>query len=146
VLNKRISTSLYSVFFSYHPSRSPFSHLTSRLKISNRSYYPSAPVLWNNFPSAQRCSSCHSLNTPVFYLSTSFFLKKSKIYFFLLSLHSPVGFLRTYFSGIDQASLFHHILISLSFTTGGSRGQSGHAPDCSLAMPHLKCPLPLIKS
>jgi len=45
-----------------------------------------------------------------FYLSTSPFLKKLKTYLFHSSfspsLYSPIGYLRTDISGIDQASFF----------------------------------------
>jgi len=58
--------------------------LTSRLKISNRSFYRSTPVLWNNLPS----HLCHHVipspisNSPVSNLSTSLFLKKLKTHLF----------------------------------------------------------------
>jgi len=57
--------------------------LTSRLKISNRSYYHSAPVLWNNLPSHLRQVVHHItptplLNSPVSDLSTALFFKKLK--------------------------------------------------------------------
>jgi len=53
-------------------------------------------------------------------LSTSVFLKKltsfSPFLSSLVSMHLPIGYLRTDVSGIAQASLFHLILISPSFT------------------------------
>jgi len=58
--------------------------LTSRLKIANRYYYHSVPVLWNNIPSDLRHAAHHVippiLNSTVFDLSTSLFLKKLKTY------------------------------------------------------------------
>jgi len=60
--------------------------LTSRLKIANRSFYHSAPVLWNNQPSHLRQVVHHVTpsisNSPVSDLSTSLFLKKLKPHFF----------------------------------------------------------------
>jgi len=63
--------------------------LTSRLKIANRSYYHSGPVLWNNLPSHLRQVDHHVttspiLNSPVSDLSTSLFTLP-----FFLSLYSP---------------------------------------------------------
>jgi len=60
--------------------------LTSRLKIANRYFYHSAPVLWNNLPSHLR-QVVHYVtpsisNSPVSYLSTSLFLKKLKTHLF----------------------------------------------------------------
>jgi len=57
--------------------------LTSRLKIANRSFHHSAPVLWNNLPSYQRQVAHHVTpypisNSPVSDLSISPFLKKLK--------------------------------------------------------------------
>jgi len=54
--------------------------LTSRLKIANRSYHHSAPVLWNSLPSDLRQVAYHVtpspiLNSPVFDLLNSLFLK-----------------------------------------------------------------------
>jgi len=58
--------------------------LTSRLKIANRSYYHSAPVMWNNLPSDIRHVAHHVtppvLNSPVSDFSTSH--KKLKTYLF----------------------------------------------------------------
>jgi len=56
--------------------------LTSRLKIANRSFYHSAPVLWNILPSHVR-QVVHQItplisNSPVSDLSTSLFLTKLK--------------------------------------------------------------------
>jgi len=60
--------------------------LTSRLKIANRSFYHSAPVLWNNLASHLRQVVHHvtpsTSNSPVSYLSTSLFLKKLKTHLF----------------------------------------------------------------
>jgi len=60
--------------------------LTSRLKIANRSYYHSAPVLWNNLPSdlliAHHVTMSPILNSLVSDISTSLFLKKLKTYLF----------------------------------------------------------------
>jgi len=60
--------------------------LTSRLKIANRSFYQSAPVLWNNLPSHLRQVVHHVTspisNLPVSDLSTSFFFKKLKTHLF----------------------------------------------------------------
>jgi len=60
--------------------------LTSRLKIANRSYYHSAPVLWNNLPSHLRQVVHHVTppisNSPVSDLSTYLFYKKLKTHFF----------------------------------------------------------------
>jgi len=56
--------------------------LTSRLKMANRSFYHSAPVLWNNLPSQLRQVVHHVTpsisNSPVSDHSTSLFLKKLK--------------------------------------------------------------------
>jgi len=57
--------------------------LTSCLKIANRSYYHSAPVLWNSLPSdlphvAHHVTPSPVLNSPVSDLSTSLFLKNLK--------------------------------------------------------------------
>jgi len=61
--------------------------LTSRLKVANRSFYHSAPVLWNNLPSHIRqvvhhVTSSPISNSPVSNLSTSLFLNKLKIHLF----------------------------------------------------------------
>jgi len=60
--------------------------LTSRLKIANRSFYHSAPVLWNNLPSHLRQVVHHITpsisNSPVSDLLTSLFLKKLKTHLF----------------------------------------------------------------
>jgi hypothetical protein len=64
---------------------------TSRLKISNRSFYHSAPVLWNSLPPDLRhfthhlTSSTPSFDSPVSDLSTSLFLKKLKTHLFHMS-------------------------------------------------------------
>jgi len=39
--------------------------LTSRLKIANRSFYHSAPVLWNNLPSHLRQVVLHITRSPI---------------------------------------------------------------------------------
>jgi len=67
--------------------------LTSHLKIANRSYYHSAPVLWNNLPSDLRHVAHHIipspiLNSPDSNLPTSLFLIISFILHVLLSLYS----------------------------------------------------------
>jgi len=61
---------------------SPYSRpsLTSRLKIANRSFYHSAPVLRNSLPSDLRHVAHHvtplpTFNSPVSDISTSHFLK-----------------------------------------------------------------------
>jgi hypothetical protein len=51
----------------------------SRLKITNRSFYHTAPALWNNLPTELRA---YAPNTHSFALSTSQFLKKLKTYLF----------------------------------------------------------------
>jgi len=60
--------------------------LTSRLKIANRSFYHSAPVLRNNLPSYLRQVVHHVTpsisNSPVSNLSISLFLKKLKTHLF----------------------------------------------------------------
>jgi len=90
--------------------------------IANRSYYHSAPVLWNNLPSdlrhfAHRVTPSPILNSPVSDLSTSLFLKKLKTCLFLSSLVCiHVGYLRTDIFNIDQASFFYLTHILLSFT------------------------------
>jgi len=88
-------TSLYSVFYI------TFSRLflTSRLKIANRSFYHSAPVLWNNLPSYLPQVVHHVTppisKSPVYEFSTSLFLNKGKphlftLYFLLIvTLYSP---------------------------------------------------------
>jgi len=58
-------------FFSYRCTRSSFitisrPPLTSRLKIANRSYYHSAPVLWNNLPSDLRHVAHHITPSPIY--------------------------------------------------------------------------------
>jgi len=91
--------SLHIVVLSF-PLLSPLVALlcTSRLKIANRSYYHSAPVLWNNLLSHLRQVVHHIapspiLNSPVSDLSTSLFLNIWKpLRFnlrFLLNLYSP---------------------------------------------------------
>jgi len=91
---------------------------STRLRIAN---YHSAPVLWNNLQSDLRHHATPSpiLNSPVSDLSTSLFLKQFKTHLFHCSF-PPVCihlcYLRTDISGIDQASLFHLILILISFT------------------------------
>jgi len=85
----------------------------------------SASVLWNGLSSDLRRVAHHVtpsplLNSPFSDLSASLFLKMLKpISFtvpFLHSLYSRIGYLRTDIYGINQASLFHLTLISLSFT------------------------------
>jgi len=101
--------------------------LTPRLKIANRSYYHSAPALWNNLTSYLRQVVHHItaspiLNSPVSVLSTSLFLKNLKTHLFhssfppdsLVCIHP--GYLWTDISGIDHASSFYLTHISLSFT------------------------------
>jgi len=70
----------------------------SRLKITHRSFFHSATVLWNSLPSDLRHVAHHVtpspiLNSPVSDLSTSLFLEKLKTIsftvIFLLSLYSP---------------------------------------------------------
>jgi len=95
-------------FPSHHCTRSsslttlsrPF--LTSRLKIANRTFYHSAPVLWNNLPSHPRQVVHHVTppisNSPVSYWSTSLFLNKLKpsLSLFLSSLVCiHLGYLRS---------------------------------------------------
>jgi len=71
--------------------------LTFCLKIANRSFYHSAPVLWNNLPSHLRLIFHHVTpfisNSLVSDLLTSLFFKKLKTHsftlLFLLSLYSP---------------------------------------------------------
>jgi len=72
--------------------------LISCLKIANRYFYHSAPVLWNNLPSHLRQVVHHVTpspisNSPVSILSTSLFLKKLKTHLFhssfFISLYSP---------------------------------------------------------
>jgi hypothetical protein len=53
----------------------------SRSKITNRSFYHTAPALWNNLPTELRA---YAHNTNSFALSTSQFLKKHKTYLFHL--------------------------------------------------------------
>jgi len=93
--------------------------LTSRLKIANRSYYHSAPVLWNNFPSdlhaAHHVTLSPIFNSPVSDLSASLLKPISFTLPFLLSLYSP-NLSQDWISGIDQASLFHLTHVSISFT------------------------------
>jgi len=106
-------TSFYLVFFSYHPSRPC---LTYSLKIANRSFNRSAYVLWNSLRLiyvAHHVTSSPILNTPDSDLS-HLFLNKLKTYFFycfsfIVCIH--LGYLNTDISGIDQASLFHLVLI-----------------------------------
>jgi len=63
---------------------------SSRLKITNRSFYHSAPILWNSLPPYLRLISHHPCSTPSFNsfpsdLSTSLFLKKLKTHLFHIS-------------------------------------------------------------
>jgi hypothetical protein len=51
----------------------------SRLKLKNRSFYHTAPALWNNLPTQLRA---YAHNTNSFTLSTSQFLKKLETYLF----------------------------------------------------------------
>jgi hypothetical protein len=51
----------------------------SRLKLTNRSFYHTAPALWNNLPIELRA---YARNTNSFALSTSQFLNKLKTYLF----------------------------------------------------------------
>jgi hypothetical protein len=51
----------------------------SRLKLTNRSFYHTAPALWNNLPTELRAYTC---NTNSFAISTSQFLKKLKTFLF----------------------------------------------------------------
>jgi len=63
--------------------------LTSCLKILNRTYYHSAPVLWNNLLSHLRQFVHHVtfiLNSPVSDLSTSLFLNKLKTQLFICDM------------------------------------------------------------
>jgi len=94
------------------PLLSPLVALLSHLVLK---YQISAPVLWNNLPS-HLCQVVHHVtpspisNSPLPDLSTSLFLKKLKTHLFHFSfspnLYSPMGYLRTDISGIDQACLF----------------------------------------
>ena len=64
--------------------------VTSGLKISNRSFYHFAPVLWNSLPSYLRHAAHHSTSSPtpgscIPELSTSVFLKKLKSHLFRIS-------------------------------------------------------------
>jgi len=61
--------------------------ITCRLKMANRSYCYSAPVLWNYNPSDLRHVAHHVILSPILNslvsdLSTSLFLKKLKTYLF----------------------------------------------------------------
>ena len=64
---------------------------SSRLKITNRSFYHSAPALWNTLPPDLRQLSYHHpssqpiCNSPVSALSSSLFLKKLKTHLFHFS-------------------------------------------------------------
>jgi hypothetical protein len=82
----------------------------SRLKITNRSFYHTAPALWNNLPTELRA---YARNTHSFALSTSQFLKKLKTYLFLSLISSLISFpsLDGY-TGIDLAlCLFISLII-----------------------------------
>jgi len=77
----------------------PFSHLSIVFKIANRSYYHSAPVLWNNIPYLIYVKLLIKSFLLLYYIRLSlifhlhFFLKSQKPIFFtfpfLLSLYSP---------------------------------------------------------
>ena len=54
----------------------------SRLKITNRSFYHQAPVLWNNLPPALRQHSPQNSKLSPLNLSTSLFHSKLKTYLF----------------------------------------------------------------
>ena len=97
----------------------------SRHKITNKSFHLIAPALWNSLPpdlrhfSSPSTTSQPNLNSPVFGLYPSVFLKKnSKLvsftFLFLLSL-TAYRLPWTDVSGIDLASLLHLNVISLSF-------------------------------
>jgi len=104
------------------PSVALLSPLVSKLQ-TYLSIIHSAHVMWNSLLSDVRHVAhpvIHSpkLNSPVSDVSTSIFLKKLKTHlcrcsYPIISIH--LGYLRTDISGIDQASLFHLILTSLSF-------------------------------
>jgi hypothetical protein len=64
--------------------------VTSGLKMSNRSFYHFAPVLWNSLPSHLRHAAQHSTSSPtpgscIPELSTSVFLQKLKSHLFRIS-------------------------------------------------------------
>ena len=94
---------------------------SSRLKITNRSVYHSAPALWNTLPPDLRQFLIIILRLNLFVIHlfllflALFFLKKLKTHLFhfsfLHSLYSP-GFLWTDISGIDLSRLLHLTLIS----------------------------------
>ena len=76
-LKRSCSTRSSSVVTRNRPSNN------SRLKITNRYFYHTAPALWNSLPPDLRHFSSHSttsqpnLNSPLFSLSPSDFLKKT---------------------------------------------------------------------
>ena len=84
-LKRNCSTRSSSVVTLNRPSNN------SRLKITNRSFYHTAPALWNSLPPDLRHFSSHStssqpnFNSPLFSLSPSVFLKKLKTHLFHFS-------------------------------------------------------------
>jgi hypothetical protein len=79
----------------------------SRLKITNRSFYHTAPALWNNLPTELRA---YARDTQSFALSTSQFLKKL-IFFIIHFLLNPFPSVDGY-TGIDLAlCLFISLII-----------------------------------
>jgi hypothetical protein len=96
----------------------------SRLKITNRSFHLTSPALWNSLPPDLRHFSSHStssqpnLNSPLFSLSPSVFLKRLKTHLFHFSFPPQshrLDCLWMAISGIDLTLLLHLIVISLSF-------------------------------
>jgi len=95
--------------------------LTFHLKITNKSFYHSAHVLWNSLPSdpvrhvANYGTPSPKLNSPVSDISNYLFLKILKTHVFHSSFSVfciCLGYLRTDICSIDQTLLF---LISYSF-------------------------------
>ena len=99
-----------------------------RLVITNRSYYHSAPALWNTLPANLRqifhhfTSSQPICNSPVSALSSSLFLKSSRLIFFIFhflhSLYSPglhLDWHLQYWPSSITSSYTHFVIIHLHF-------------------------------
>ena len=78
----------HSFFFCHYTLKRPYN--PPNLKVSDRSFYHSAPALWNTLPKELRqYNSIHSKTQPLhFQLSPSQFHKKLKSHLFAASFHT----------------------------------------------------------
>jgi len=79
--------------------------LTSRLQIANRSFYHSAPVLWNSLPSDLSHVAYHDVSSPRLNSNVSDLLKSvflSLLFSSLVSVCIYLGYLSTDITGTDQ--------------------------------------------